>query len=93
MGLQDGDVLVRAAGMPALDPAAVISAIVASRGARVPVISGQICRDGALFSLVVEQPYLVAGDPGLQANSAYDEPCLDPAMGDCDAGSGTGPGG
>jgi hypothetical protein len=93
VGLSDGDILVRAAGMPALDPGAVISAIVASRGARVPVISGEICRDGALFSLVVEQPYLSSDIPALQANSAYDERCLDPTRGPCDAGSRVGPGG
>jgi len=91
LGLRDGDRLVRAVGMPALDPGAVISAVVASRGARVPVISGQICRDGALFTLVVEQPYLAS--PGLQANGAYDERCPDPTNGPCDAGSSTGSGG
>jgi hypothetical protein len=90
LGLRDGDRLVRAAGMPALDPGAVISAIVASRGAHVPVISGQICRDGALFALVVEQPYLTS--PGRQANGAYDERCPAPTNASCDAGSGTGSG-
>ncbi|MBN1609182.1 MAG: hypothetical protein JW940_21310 [Polyangiaceae bacterium] len=91
LGLRDGDRLVRAGGMPALDPGAVISAVVASRGARVPVISGQICRDGTLFTLVVEQPYLAS--PGLQANGVHDERCLDPTNVPCDAGSGTGSGG
>jgi hypothetical protein len=91
LGLRDGDRLVRAAGMPALDPGAVISAVVASRGARVPVISGQICRDGALFTVVVEQPYLAS--PGLETNGAHDERCLDPTNTPCDAGTVTGSGG
>jgi hypothetical protein len=91
LGLRDGDVLVRAAGMPARDPAAVINAVVSSRGARVPVISGQICREGALISLVVEQPYL--NESGLGSDSAYDKRCLDPTLAECDAGVRADPGG
>jgi hypothetical protein len=90
LGLRDGDRLVRAAGMPALDPGAVVSAVVASRGARVPIISGQICRGGALFTVVVEQPYLAS--PGLRANGVDHERCLDPTNA-CDAGSSSGSGG
>lgn len=63
IGLEDGDILVRAHGQPALDPGAVISAIIASRGRRVPVITGEVWRAGRTIPLVVEQPYLVeSGD-------------------------------
>ena len=58
IGMQDGDVLTRAAGRPALSPGDVVGVVLASRGAGAPEISGQFWRDGEPWQLTVEQPYL-----------------------------------
>lgn len=61
MGLQDGDVLVRVAGRPVGDPAAVLSLVLEARGRGEPVIAGEVerRREGAVQHLrvLVEQPY------------------------------------
>ena len=63
VGLQDGDILTSAAGRPALTPGDVIGVVLASRGARVPVISGRFWRNGQPWQLIVEQPYLQRQPP------------------------------
>jgi len=64
VGLQDGDILTSAAGRPALTPGDVIGVVLASRGARVAVISGRFWRNGQPWQIVVEQPYLQHEPPG-----------------------------
>jgi len=89
IGLLEGDILVRAAGQPALDPGAVISSIIASRGARVPTISGEIWRSGRRFPVVVEQPYLTDRRDLPKSSATEDDECGDDKAGrlPCDAGA------
>ncbi|GEM_PF-1004874 len=57
VGLEDGDVLTMAGGVPARSPADVVGMVIAARGRRAATIGGQFWRDGELWDLVVEQPY------------------------------------
>lgn len=57
VGLRDGDVLVEAAGQPALAVSNVVHAVIAARANRAKEISGRFWRDGELWTLTVEQPY------------------------------------
>lgn len=58
IGLQDGDVLTRAVGQPALSSGAVIQAVLAARARRAPVLDGEFWRGAERWVLRVEQPYL-----------------------------------
>lgn len=58
IGLQDGDVLTRAVGQPALSSGAVIQAVLAARARRAPVLEGEFWRGAERWVLRVEQPYL-----------------------------------
>ncbi len=58
IGMQDGDVLTEAGGRPALSEGDVVGVVIASRGQRVPTISGRFWRNGEPWQLLVEQPYL-----------------------------------
>ncbi|HOU94371.1 MAG TPA: hypothetical protein PLU22_25140 [Polyangiaceae bacterium] len=57
IGLEDGDVLTMAGGVPARSPSDVVGMVIAARGRRAVVIGGQFWRDGVPWDLVVEQPY------------------------------------
>jgi len=57
VGMKDGDVLVEAAGKPALQTAEVIRAVIAARAAHAKEVSGRFWRGGEYWLLVVEQPY------------------------------------
>lgn len=61
LGLRDGDVIVRVAGVPVTDLAAVTSLVLDARRRRARTLSAEVERwvDGAprRFRLVVEQPY------------------------------------
>jgi hypothetical protein len=57
IGLRDGDVLTHAAGIPARDVWGVVTAVLSARGRGARTISGHFWRDGAEWTLVVEQPY------------------------------------
>jgi hypothetical protein len=57
LGVQDGDVLTAAAGVPATSAAAVIGAVIAARGRHAPEIGGRIYRGSEAYAIVVEQPY------------------------------------
>jgi len=58
IGMRDGDVLTDAGGRPALSEGDVVGVVIASRGQRVPTISGRFWRNGEPWQLLVEQPYL-----------------------------------
>jgi len=58
IGLQDGDVLTRAVGQPALSSGAVIQAVLSARARRVPVLEGEFWRSSVRLLIRVEQPYL-----------------------------------
>jgi hypothetical protein len=58
IGLQDGDVLTRAVGQPALSSGAVIQAVLVARARRAPVLEGEFWRGAQRFLIRVEQPYL-----------------------------------
>jgi len=58
IGMRDGDVLVRVAGVPATSVAAVADLVLRARARGARQISGEFWRDGAAWTLVVEQPYL-----------------------------------
>jgi hypothetical protein len=58
IGVQDGDVLTRAVGQPALSTGAVIQAVLGARARHAPVLEGELWRGGQRFLIRVEQPYL-----------------------------------
>lgn len=58
VGLKNGDVLTRVAGVPALNRGAVVGAVIAAREAKAPAIHAEFWRDGTPWQLVVEMPYL-----------------------------------
>jgi hypothetical protein len=76
--MQDGDVLTDAGGRPALSEGDVVGVVIASRGQRVPTISGRFWRNGEPWQLLVEQPYL-------QKGAAECAPAVEPGGGADDA--------
>jgi hypothetical protein len=58
IGMQDGDVLTRAVGQPALSSGAVIQAVLAARARHAPVLEGEFWRGAERCLIRVEQPYL-----------------------------------
>jgi len=58
IGMQDGDVLTRAVGQPALSSGAVIQAVLSARARRAPVLEGEFWRGNQRWLIRVEQPYL-----------------------------------
>lgn len=58
IGLQDGDILVSAAGRPTLSSGDVVGVVIGSRAHRATEISGRFYRNGEPWNLVVEQPYV-----------------------------------
>lgn len=61
VGMRDGDILTRVAGAPALSTGAVVELVLRARARQAPEISAEFWRNGARWSLVVEQPYLTRG--------------------------------
>jgi len=83
IGMQDGDVLTRAVGQPALSSGAVIQAVLSARARRAAVLEGEFWRGGQRWLLRVEQPYLperhvdfVPADPADPPMVPLDEPRL-----------------
>lgn len=60
IGLEDGDVLTRALGRPALSASSVVESVIVARAKRVKVLDGEIYRGNERYSIQVEQPYLDA---------------------------------
>jgi hypothetical protein len=58
IGVQDGDILVDAMGIPARARGEIIGAIIEARARRVKALSGTLWRAGHTFTITVEQPYL-----------------------------------
>jgi hypothetical protein len=58
IGMNDGDVLTRAVGQPALSTGAVIQAVLAARARHAPVLEGEFWRGTQRFVIRVEQPYI-----------------------------------
>jgi hypothetical protein len=58
IGVQDGDILVDAMGIPARARGEIIGAIIEARARRVKALSGTLWRAGQTFTITVEQPYL-----------------------------------
>jgi hypothetical protein len=74
VGLRNGDVLTRVAGVPAINRGTVISTVVAVRETGAGSITGEFWRDGAAWKLIVEMPYLPesSDEDGADANAAMD---------------------
>lgn len=60
IGMRDGDVLTRVMGAGVGSVGEVVQRVIAARNQHAREISGEFWRDGAPWSLVVEQPYLDA---------------------------------
>jgi hypothetical protein len=60
IGLEDGDVLTRALGRPALSAGAVVEAVIVARSKRMKVLDGEFYRGNDRYVIQVEQPYLEA---------------------------------
>ncbi|HYO96233.1 MAG TPA: hypothetical protein VER33_17060 [Polyangiaceae bacterium] len=58
LGMRDGDVLTRVAGVPVASVSQVIALVVQAREKRARHIGAEFFRDGLRWSLTVEQPYL-----------------------------------
>jgi hypothetical protein len=58
IGVQDGDVLTRAVGQPALSSSAIVQAVLVARARGDKVLQGEFWRGGERWLLRVEQPYL-----------------------------------
>lgn len=58
IGVQDGDILVDAMGIPARARGEIIGAIIEARARRAKALSGTLWRAGHTFTITVEQPYL-----------------------------------
>ncbi len=74
IGLEDGDVLTRALGRPALSASSVVEGVIVARSKRMKVLDGEIYRGNARYLIQVEQPYLHATAPRAEASSAPDSP-------------------
>lgn len=60
IGLEDGDVLTRALGRPALSASSVVEGVIMARAKRLKLLDGEIYRGSERYSIQVEQPYLDA---------------------------------
>ncbi|HEY8945138.1 MAG TPA: hypothetical protein VIM73_12795 [Polyangiaceae bacterium] len=63
VGMHDGDVLTRVAGVPVHSVSSVANLVIRARGQGLREISAEFWRDGTRWHLVVEQPYLPAAAP------------------------------
>lgn len=70
IGLEDGDVLTRALGRPALSASSVVESVIVARAKRVKVLDGEIYRGNDRYVIQVEQPYLDAPPAKLEAQTA-----------------------
>lgn len=57
IGVQDGDILLDALGVPAQSPGQIIGAVVEARAKQARYLSGTLWRRGHTFRITVEQPY------------------------------------
>jgi hypothetical protein len=60
IGLEDGDVLTRALGRPALSASSVVESVIVARSKRMKVLDGEFYRGNDRYVIQVEQPYLEA---------------------------------
>jgi hypothetical protein len=60
IGLEDGDVLTRALGRPALSAGSVVESVIVARSKRAKVLDGEFYRGNDRYVIQVEQPYLEA---------------------------------
>jgi hypothetical protein len=60
IGLEDGDVLTRALGRPALSASSVVEGVIMARAKRLKLLDGEVYRGSERYSIQVEQPYLDA---------------------------------
>lgn len=60
LGMRDGDILTRVSGVPASSTGVVVEVVLRARAVQAREIAAEFWRNGALWSLVVEQPYLAA---------------------------------
>lgn len=58
LGMRDGDVLTRVAGVPVASVSQVVALVVQAREKQAQHIGAEFFRDGSRWSLTVEQPYL-----------------------------------
>lgn len=73
VGLEDGDVLTRALGRPALSVSSVVESVIVARAKRAKVLDGEIYRGNDRYVIQVEQPYLdtpISGETGFIPGSA-----------------------
>jgi hypothetical protein len=60
IGVQDGDILIEALGVPPRSPGQIIGAIIEARAKQARYLGGTLWRRGQTFRITVEQPYLPA---------------------------------
>lgn len=58
IGVQDGDILIEALGIPPRAAGEIIGAVIEARAKNVRLLSGTLWRRGDTFRITVEQPYL-----------------------------------
>jgi hypothetical protein len=63
IGVQDGDILIEALGIPPRSAGEIIGAIIEARAKQARFLSGTLWRSGQTFAITVEQPYLPARSP------------------------------
>ena len=57
IGLEEGDILIEALGLPAQSSGAIVGAIIAARAEKARHLVGKVWRRGQTFQITVEQPY------------------------------------
>jgi len=57
IGLEEGDILIEALGLPAQSSGAIVGAIIAARAEKARHLVGKVWRRGQTFQVTVEQPY------------------------------------
>ena len=63
IGVQDGDILIEALGIPPRSPGEIIGAIIEARAKQARFLSGTLWRQGKTFPITVEQPYATSRPP------------------------------
>jgi len=58
IGVQDGDILIEALGITPRAPGQVIAAVIEARAKQPRFLSGKLWRQGQIFPITVEQPYV-----------------------------------
>ncbi|HET9957054.1 MAG TPA: hypothetical protein VFQ61_21305 [Polyangiaceae bacterium] len=63
IGMRDGDILTRVSGAPVSSVGEVVARVIAARAQRAARIGGEFWRNGEVYNLIVEQPYVAETAP------------------------------